>query len=453
DCTSTFDLKNGGRINCTQKYFEGFNPNSIPPLQDENYQKDKKEIPKDINNLNITNKILKDYDLDIKVKEENLELKRNYSNLLKIFDKKSNKYQRIWENNIYWSDNSYFILEKNILKSYDLDSLSLKKEFNVSNCLENVYEYKKKLILQFNDRVDILDYKSGKVLYSIKDDTKNVSSKHVITSDNKLIITYTVNNLKKDNSYPSEKRYTKIFNINNGKFLLKIEIKAYESYYGILDAKIKTPYLIGRMGPARNWIDIWNINTGKIKHIIVPIESIKTFNIYDGKIILGSQFSNFEIYNIKTGKLIKSIERDYNSKKEDLRFSSDIIKTVIYKNQIISSYLDNTIKFLDLNTGKLLKVLYGHKKEINDIYLEKDLLVSIDKSGVINTWNLQSKKLVDTKQTQTTGELKVYNSRIFIKGQEEVIDILETKSKKLIKTIKNYDSPITAVVKDSNTIY
>lgn len=445
-CYPTFDLKNGGRLNC-EKIYNVISP--LPPEED----KDKKELSRNINNLNITNNILKDYDLDIKVKEDDLEIKRNYSNILKIFDKSSNKPQRVWADNIYWTDNRYFISEKNSLKVYSLNSLSLEKEFKVLDNLENVYEYENKLIIQYKNKIDILDFKSGKVLYSIKDDTKNVSSKYIISEDNKLIITYTINIFIKDSSYSSEKRYTKIFDIINGKLLSKIEIKAYNSYYGMLDATIKKPYLIGRMGPARNWIDIWNINNWKIKNIIVPIESTQTFNIYDGKIILGSQFSTFEIYDIKTGKLVKSIGNTNNSNKDDLRFSSGIIKTIIYKNQIISSYLDNTIKILDLNTGKLLKVLSVHKKEINDIYLEKDLLVSIDKSGLINTWDLKSRKIFNTKQTQNTGELKVYNSRIFIKGQEEVIDIVDTKTQKLIKTIKNYDSPITAIVKDNNTIY
>jgi hypothetical protein len=446
-CHPTFDLKNGGRLNCEQV------SNVISPLPPEE-DKNKKEIPRNINNLNISNNILKDYDLDIKVKEDGLEIKRNYSNILKIFDKLSNKYQRIWADNIYWTDNRYFILEKNILKAYSLNSLSLEKEFKVLNNLENVYEYENKLIIKYKNKVDIVDFKSGKVLYSIKDDTKNISSKHIITGGKKLIITYKINNFTKDNYYDSsDKIYTKIFNINNGKFLSKIEIKAYGGYFGILDAKIKIPYLIGRMGPARNWIDVWNVNNGKIKHIIIPIGSTQTFNVYDGKIILGTRYSNFEIYDITSGKLIKSIEKDINSNKEDLRFSSEIIKTIIYKNQIISSYLDNTIKILDLNTGKLLKVLSSHKKEINDIYLEKDVLVSIDKSGLINTWDLKSRKIVNTNQTQTTGVLKVYNSRIFVKGQEEVIDIVDTKTQKIIKTIKNYDSPITSVVKDNNTIY
>lgn len=332
DCPSTFDLKNGGKIKCNQSDYTDVYQNPIPILSDDEYKKIKM-LPRNVNNLNITNNILNDYGLNIKLEEKKVEIKRNYLNVLKIFDKSSNKHKRIWGDNIYWTDNKYFILEKNILKAYSLNSFSKDKLFKVLNNLENVYEYQNKLIIQYKNKVDILDFKSGKVLYSIKDDTKNISSKYIITGNNKIIITYTINNFHKDSYYDSNNKiYTKIFDINNGKNSSKIEINAFGGHFGIIDAKIKTPYLIGRMGPTSNWIDIWNLNTGKLKHIIVPIGSMKTFNVYERKVILGNYNSYFEIYDIKTGKLIKSIEKDPSSNKEDFRFSSDIIKTIIYPN-------------------------------------------------------------------------------------------------------------------------
>lgn len=99
-CHPTFDLKNGGRLNCKQI------DNAIYPLSPEE-DRNKKEIPRNINNLNISNSILKDYKIDIKKQDEKFEIKRNYLNVLKIFDKSSDKNQKIWSDNIYWTDNKY----------------------------------------------------------------------------------------------------------------------------------------------------------------------------------------------------------------------------------------------------------------------------------------------------------------------------------------------------------
>lgn len=182
--------------------------------------------------------------------------------------------------------------------------------------------------------------------------------------------------------------------------------------------------------------------------------------IKDSKVYTGSDDYSIKIWDIKTGKLIKSLKSAH---------SGTINSLVVYKSWLISASNDKTINIRDIKTGLLIKTLKGHNKGVSKLKINDNRLISASLDRTIIIWNLKTLK----KQKQLRGHSKSiisldvheeniitgsldYTMRIWgydesLQGQGE-IDETVLKKYDLIKSMLLSNDTITDIIQTENEL-
>jgi len=72
--------------------------------------------------------------------------------------------------------------------------------------------------------------------------------------------------------------------------------------------------------------------------------------------------------------------------------TQSVKKVITYKDYVISSSADGTIKIWDFETGKLIITLMGHSNYVWALYAVDSRLISGDWNGKLIVWNIQNVK-------------------------------------------------------------
>ncbi|MBW4613447.1 MAG: WD40 repeat domain-containing protein [Desmonostoc vinosum HA7617-LM4] len=222
-------------------------------------------------------------------------------------------------------------------------------------------------------------------------------------------------------------------------------------------------------GSEDNTIKIWNLETSKLKRTLTGHTGVVNYLSVtpDGKYIASAESKNVKIWNLQTGALIRDIRNPsgtinfietsqdgqslildggtkiiknpvvdqsvYSSEPETTKYIINIfnLKTGTLKNQLVHNNLLTEVKISqsgnilvsgdkagklniwNLRNGSLKKTLTGHENEIRSIAISPDekTIVSTDKDGKIKIWDLTSGKL---KSTFTGHETKSYTDDFVI---------------------------------------
>ena len=164
----------------------------------------------------------------------------------------------------------------------------------------------------------------------------------------------------------------------------------------------------------------------------------------DGKIIVsGSRDKSIKIWDVKTGKLLKT-----------LKGHSDSITSVTTNqnaNIIVSGSNDSNIKIWDMKTGELLKTLKGNRYEITSVAVSQDgnTVVSSSRDKSIKIWDVKTGKLL--KIIKRYGDF--LNSVSFSRDGHTIVSgsidtsvsIWDVKTGELLKNFKGISSRVNSV--------
>ncbi|MEG4456763.1 serine/threonine-protein kinase [Microcoleus sp. N9_A1] len=136
-------------------------------------------------------------------------------------------------------------------------------------------------------------------------------------------------------------------------------------------------------------IRIWNVKTGRVVRTISPAhskKSVKTLAVSpDGSIFAsGGDDNNVILWDLKTGRRMRTISA-HKAGVNAVTFSSD-------GKTLASSSDDKTIRLWNVRTGSRLRTLSGHAGGVNAIALSRDgkTLASGSQDKTMRLWNLDT---------------------------------------------------------------
>ena len=367
----------------------------------------------------ITGKILKTF----KIKKETL-VKTTFSfdekyilgadnrNKFYVWNLKNEKLVHVFEraygselSKNYISSESNLALENHNYNDFKLTSIkTLNDSFNID--FDKSYELKfspdNKYFVASSTKLfsKVFDNKTKKERFTLKEDNNvkcdGCNMKVAISNDSKYILTGT----KKANLI--------LWNASNGK-----KIKSFTNLKNRIEHLKISPNNKYVLISDDYQIRVFDIKTGK-ETVFIKSALLNTFEPKfgpnDNFIAIPTELNTLSVYSTSTGKKIKTFKGYLNSEKVDgLRF--DYTK---WTDKAIMSYLnlktdieispngkllaigktDSLVQIIDVNTGKLIQRLKGHKRQIISLNFSSDSkqIVTGDGTGDIIVWDISSGK-------------------------------------------------------------
>jgi WD40 repeat protein len=222
-------------------------------------------------------------------------------------------------------------------------------------------------------------------------------------------------------------------------------------------------------GSKDNTIKLWNLVTGQLKRTLIGHTGVVDYlNVTtDGKYIVSADSKNVRIWNLLTGALIREIKNlepvsfikiTQDGKTLVVDGDTQIIKNTKtevnaygYKSSSEVEIKKYIINVFNLNTG-VLKNKLVHNESFTSVKISRsgNILVSGNKTGKLNIWNLQNGRL----QKTLTGHNSTINSiaispdeKTIVSTEEDgQIKIWDLSSGKLKSTFTGHDSIYGSVI-------
>ena len=122
----------------------------------------------------------------------------------------------------------------------------------------------------------------------------------------------------------------------------------------------------------------------------------------DGKTaLLGSNDKTVKWWDLSTGNVIK-ILKEHSDDVESVTFSPDG-KIVLSEND------DKTVKWLDLSTGRIIKILEGHSDDVESVAFSPDGKTALSGSwdDTLKLWNLATGRVIKTLEGHSSSVFSV----------------------------------------------
>ncbi|ONH65365.1 F-box protein MET30 [Cyberlindnera fabianii] len=146
---------------------------------------------------------------------------------------------------------------------------------------------------------------------------------------------------------------------------------------GVLTLKFDHKYMF--TGSYDTTVKIWDVNTGKLlRSLESHTAAVKTLAFDEQKVITGS------------------LDNTIKKQDDDVTGIDYSDPSRVYPNYILTASLDNTIKLWDVKTGKCVRTQFGHVEGIWDIAADTFRIVSGAHDRFVKIWDLQSGKCMHT---------------------------------------------------------
>ncbi|RAM53032.1 MAG: hypothetical protein C6Y22_02755 [Hapalosiphonaceae cyanobacterium JJU2] len=231
-------------------------------------------------------------------------------------------------------------------------------------------------------------------------------------------------------------------------------------------------------GSEDNTIKIWNLETGQLKRTLTGHTGIVNYLSVtpDDKYIVSAESKNVRIWNLQTGALIRELENSNGtisfvetSQDGKILIMDGGTQSIKSKKVDQSGYSYETfitkyvINVLNLQSGNLTTRLVN-----DDLFTEieissnRNLLVSGDRTGRLNIWNLRTntlqKTLIEHKSEIKSIAISPDEKTIVSTGNDGQIKIWDVNSGKIKSTftghkVESYSyNIVTALIPDNNTL-
>ncbi|MBN2519194.1 MAG: caspase family protein, partial [Bacteroidales bacterium] len=252
-----------------------------------------------------------------------------------------------------------------------------------------------------NDRTSLLwNAKTGELIRKFKKTKYNCSacmSEAIITPDNQFVIT----------SYSDS---IKIFDVSTGELVNELFDK--KGRYSLITISNDGNYLASVQYGS---ISVWNLKKGKvIKEIQEESKGINTvrFNPDGSEIITGSDNRMANIWDIKTGETVLTLKGYLNDIDERILNHTYMYWVALINETKLSpdgKYIaigrtGNNAKLIDYSTGKIYKILQGHKSMVICLNFSNDskYIATGGLDGKAVLWNVETGQAIKTFKLRDT---------------------------------------------------
>ena len=196
-----------------------------------------------------------------------------------------------------------------------------------------------------------------------------------------------------------------------------------------------------------SFIQIFDIKSGKLLKTLNEKKgnTINSLEINKNRILTSLDNGSQTLWGIETGKKINSFSRKNNE------CGSEVSKYIAYKDKRIIGYGNGIIEILDLNKGKVTESIKAHEESIESLDIYNDKLLScavitkLNGQGVsentktIKIWDLNNYKLITT--IENANNYKIIDDKLFVfmDDEEKNIKIVDLNTGQILNSIEcNY---------------
>jgi len=293
-------------------------------------------------------------------------------------------------------------------------SVAVSGIINTSDNIEKQY-----IISGSSDKtIKIWDLSTFKLVETLEGHTEYVTSVAVISSVEK-----TADLPKKYIISGSADKTIKIWDLSTFKLVETLEGHTSD----VASLTVSSKYIIS--GSFDKTIKIWDLSTFKLVETLEGhTDNVNCVAVSDKYIISGSADTTIKIWDLSTFELVETLEGHIQTV---LYVAvSGIINTTTNKfgkQYIISGSDDNTIRFWDLSTFKLVKTLEGHTRLVSSVavssvfnttdkfgnIISKQYIISGSYDSTIKIWDISTFKLVSILEAHTSSVTSVTVSSVF----------------------------------------
>ncbi|MFM9263798.1 serine/threonine-protein kinase [Tychonema sp. BBK16] len=173
----------------------------------------------------------------------------------------------------------------------------------------------------------------------------------------------------------------------------------------------------------------------------------------DGQtLVRGSYQEPIELYNWRTGKVIKKLSRA-SSKLWSVAISPDgkLLATGPLLEEDAKNENDTTIKLWNLDNGMLLGTLKGHSSDVRSIAFSPDglTIASASHDNTIKLWRVNTRELLYTFYGHTNHVTSIAfhpDGKTLASGSDDLtVKLWSLNSRKLIRTLKGHSAQVLSV--------
>ena len=209
-----------------------------------------------------------------------------------------------------------------------------------------------------------------------------------------------------------------------------------------------------------NSIKIWNINEktnrtfkkNEKKHFFLNVCVYTILMLKNGDLASGTSDSEIVIWNIKDGKVKKTIKYSGNNNRDIVQ----VISLVLLKNGDLASAStlcfkksDNAIKIWDIESERVKRTLTGHTDSVTVLtVLENGDLVSGSADKTIKIWNVETGNVIKTLtgHINSVSALKVFDNGDLVSGSVDCCMKIWDVDNRTVKKDINVNSKVNALV-------
>ena len=196
-------------------------------------------------------------------------------------------------------------------------------------------------------------------------------------------------------------------------------------------------------------IKIWDLVSGDCLMNLTghTMGVYKIAELSKNRLVSFSVDRSIRLWSLETGECLKTIKIEFKAKEKQSIGSIKIIS-----NEIMVCGRSKAIEIYDLNSGDLVKSLYGHLDSVQCVDVLSDgRIVSASWDKSIKIWNLKSGKCLHTiKDTVQTGSvlcmLVLPDDTLVTGSGDKTIKVWDLKNNMLVNTLIGHTGTVSCLV-------
>ncbi|KAL1914393.1 uncharacterized protein VTP21DRAFT_8911 [Calcarisporiella thermophila] len=198
-------------------------------------------------------------------------------------------------------------------------------------------------------------------------------------------------------------------------------------------------------GSRDNSVRIWDIRTGKcLRTLHHHKKSVLCLQIDGPWLVTGSSDTTIAVWELDTGNVVKELVGHEDS----------VLNLCFDSNHIVSSSKDKTIRVWDRESGKCIRRLTGHRAAVNSVQFRDGIVVSASGDRTLKVWDMATGTCLRTLDAHPRGIACVqFDGKTIVSGSSDfTIRVWDAETGACLNILKGHTKLVRTLQFDARRI-